>query len=324
MSRLRPKSGFTLVELLVVASIFAALFALLLAGGGASSSRKAQIRQGAQMLASVLVATQSKSLGNEAGAAVIFARSTLSGSMTTSVFFADALPFIMGTATGMPPSILSSATASVTVTPTSADATDLVNGYKIIFYKQGGSAAVEQPPTAWMGFTAPSPPVGTVSFRTTSGQTSSNTIWPKPVTSPFDILIARYPVKSLLAMEFPKLAALDLRYSGYVDTPNSLAGDVAIAFDRIGGIDAVMQEVLATSRTTQPIDPIVPICLLVAAREDIVAGSNTLANDDSIWLMINPQTGRVSVAANVPQSGADQAAVRAARANARAGIGLGK
>ena len=29
MSRLRSKSGFTLVELLVVASIFAALFALL-------------------------------------------------------------------------------------------------------------------------------------------------------------------------------------------------------------------------------------------------------------------------------------------------------
>jgi hypothetical protein len=75
--------------------------------------------------------------------------------------------------------------------------------------------------------------------------------------------------------------------------------------DREGGVDAVMQQVLsaATARMHQPINPITPVNFFAAARDEILdPTANTLASDEAIWGAIHPQTDRVHVSANVPQT----------------------
>jgi len=51
---------------------------------------------------------------------------------------------------------------------------------------------------------------------------------------------------------------------------------------------------------------------------------NTLSRSDAVWVAMHPQTGRVTVSSNVPQTGTGASALRNARANARAGLGVGK
>lgn len=334
MTRSMPRRAFTLIELLVVTGILASLLGLVAIGS--RPGRQSQIRRAAQSLASVLVAAQSKAIGNEAGASVILDPSSDTVLGSTEVFNADTLPFIKGTTASndMPPSNAATASAPVTITPTNADVAELQNGYKILFYESGLAGNPAQAPTAWMQFTPSTSASGTVSFRTGAGQTVNNMIWPKPVTPPFDVLIARYPIKSTSAALLPKLAAVDLRYSGIGDDTTAPygslngKGSIALVFDRVGGVDALMQQVLsaATARTNQPVDPTVPVYFLVAAKEDIAANANTLASDDSTWVAVNPLSGRVHVSANVPQSTTPitSTVLRAARANARMGIQLGK
>jgi len=331
MNATRSRSGYTIAELLVVTSIFATLFGMISVAN--TPSKRAQIRRGAQSLASALTATQSRALGRETGAALILDTDATTGDYVANVFHADSLPHIAGTATGVPPATASSLTASGTITPTNADVADLQNGYKICFSENN---SLTQPASGWLQFTPPASAtsnVATVSLRGTSGQTLANTIWPKPVSPTFDILVARYPVKAQQALQFAKLAAIDLRYSGVGDDPTAPYGTlcdkgaIAIGFDRIGGVDAVMQQVLsaASARTYQPLDPITPVYFFVAAREDILDPTvNTLASDEALWVVVHPQTGRVHVSANVPQSGTGAVSLRDARANARAGIPLGK
>jgi type II secretory pathway pseudopilin PulG len=322
------RAAFTLVELLVVAGIFAMLFGMVLTG--ANPGRSSQIRQAAQSLASVLLATQSKALGNPVGAAVILESGTVI-TMSVSAANATMLPFIVGTTntTDMPPSTLSSGTATVTITPTNANAAELVNGYKIQFLKK---TAATQAPSAWLKFSC-STVTGTctVEFRTANGQTLDNTIWPKALgTGAFDVNVARYPAKAEAAYAFSKAAAIDLRYSGVGDgnlynaswSDLSNKGDIGLVYDSIGGIDAVMQRVLSPG-TIQPIDPASPIYLLVAARSDVIANTS-LRSDRSLWVVIHQQTGRVSISSNIAQSGTNATALRAARANARAQIAIGK
>jgi hypothetical protein len=66
-----------------------------------------------------------------------------------------------------------------------------------------------------------------------------------------------------------------------------------------------------------------PIYLLVASRDEVTAGT-ALGTDRSAWVVVHPQTGRISVSSNVPQSATDATALRAARARAREGIAIGK
>jgi type II secretory pathway pseudopilin PulG len=319
------RAAFTLVELLVVAGIFAMLFGLVL--NGARPSATGQVKQAAQSIASVFLATQSKALGKPAGAGVIFDPGG-GGAVVTTVSAADMLPLITGSCTnGMPPTNLAATSGTVAIAPDNADAADLAHGYKIRFHEEEPAA---QAPTAWMAFAA-----NVVSFRAGSGQTAQNTIWPKPANGgPFKVTIARYPNEGETLYELPKAAAIDLRYSGIGDgatfstTWSNLSGKgaVAIGFDSVGEVDVVMQQVLsaAASRTVQPLAPTQPIYLLVAARADVEAGTNTLAGSTAFWVVIHPQTGRVSVSSNVPQTGTDATALRNARANARAGLAIGK
>ncbi|MEX0671565.1 MAG: hypothetical protein WD060_14030 [Pirellulales bacterium] len=232
--------------------------------------------------------------------------------------------------------------ATISLAPTNADADDLQHGYKIQFGGVGSSSSFPyQPPAPWMALAAPAAGGGasTVSFRTSASQAPTNTVWPEPTkavgggNNPFDFQVARYPLKAEVALELPKSVAVDLRYSGIGDDPTTawggLANDGAIAlvFDSIGGVDALMQQVLgaASMRTNQPIQPVQPFYLLVTARSEIEDSTfPALSSPKALWIAVHPQTGRVTVASNVPQTDTDAAALRAARAKARKLATIGK
>ena len=171
------RSAFTLVELLVVASIMAVFLGLVLSG--AKPGTNGQIRQAAQSLVSVLTSAQSRALGNRAGSAVIFESGTAAGvaaSMCIRVSNGDVPPFITGTAgtfTSLTPN-----SATIPLTPTNADAADLQHGYKIQFGGAASGASVPyQPPSPWLSLAAPVASGATVSFRTSASQALTNTVW---------------------------------------------------------------------------------------------------------------------------------------------------
>lgn len=325
MSRFRQCKGFTLVELLVVASIFAMLFGMIALGARPNS--RGSVRLAAQQLASVLLATQTRALGSAAGAGLIFESSGVGNRQSIEVFNGNVPPFLEGTATGMPPATLSATTATVTVTPTNGVAADLQAGYRIQFFKKGQNA---QPAGAWMGFTPPS----TVTLRTLDGQTANNTIWPRPAGgASMDVRIACYPSASNVALVLPKTAAIDLRFSGVGDNPattwGTLAnkGNIGVVYDTVGGVDTLMQQVTSAPalRTVQPFQPTGPLYFFVVSRAELDnAAVNTLASDQSAWVVVHPQTGRVTVSSNIPQNGTSATAVNLARKNARNGVPIGK
>lgn len=325
MNTRRSRHGFTLVELLVVASIFAMLFGMIALGARPNS--RGQVRLAAQQVASVLLATQTRALGSAAGAALIFESSGTGNRSCVTIFNGDVPPYLEGTATGMPPATLSATTATVTVTPTTGAASDLQNGYRIQFWKKGANA---QPAGAWMGYTPPS----TVTLRTLDGQTANNTIWPKPAGgTSMDVRVACYPTPSNVALVLPKTAAIDLQYSGVGDNPattwGTLAakGNIGLVYDTVGGVDTLMQQVSSAPalRTIQPFQPPTQIYLFVVSRADLNnTAVNTLSSDKSLWVTIHPQTGRVTVSSNIPQPGTTATDVTAARKNARNGVPIGK
>jgi len=325
MNRLHRRTGFTLVELLVVASIFAMLFGMIALGARPNS--RGNVRLAAQQLASVLLATQTRALGSAAGAGLIFESTGVGNRQSSTVFNGDVPPFLEGTATGMPPATLSALTATVTVSPTTGAAADLQNGYRIQFFKKGQNA---QPAGAWMGFAPPS----TVSLRTLDGQTANNTIWPRPAGgTSMDVRITCYPTPGNVALVLPKTAAIDLRFSGVGDNPattwGTLAnkGNIGLVYDTVGGLDTVMQQVTSAPalRTVQPYQPTGPLYFFVVSRAELDnAAINTLASDQSVWVMVHPQTGRVTVSSNIPQNGTSATAVNLARKNARNGVPIGK
>ena len=305
----------------MVAGIFALLFGMLLTGGRGGS--RGSVRQAAQSIASVLLAAQSRALGNPAGGGVILdpAGPLLPGVGVTAVAAADVLPLITGSCTsGMPPSP-GATSATVSIQPDNADPSDLASGYKIRFQQR--DAVGVQPPSAWMRFAA-----GTVSFRGDNGQTGANTTWPQPVPGgSLSVWVARYPNVGGTLYSLPRQAAIDLRYSGVGDggtfnpTWSSLSnkGAIAIAFDSVGELDCLMQ----MSQAAQPLLPTAPLYLLVADRTDVEADS-ALATDRSVWVVVQPQTGRVSVSSNVPQASLSPTTLRAAREKARLGIPVGR
>jgi hypothetical protein len=166
---------------------------------------------------------------------------------------------------------------------------------------------------------------------------------PPPEPPTYRIEVSRYPGIGTVALPLPSSVASDLRYSGHGDdaaatsTWGRLAskGVVGLSFDTVGRVDLLMQNVTGHggSRAVQPLVPSQTIYVLVVSRDALEAegagGPSTLASDTSLWVAIEPQSGRVHVAANEPQplsAGAtptiDQ--LRAARRLARSAITLPK
>jgi hypothetical protein len=69
--------------------------------------------------------------------------------------------------------------------------------------------------------------------------------------------------------------------------------------------------------------PLSPVYLFVAPLAVVGTGSS-LASERAMWVVVHPQTGRVTVSSNVPQTGTGAAALRDARAKARAQAAIGK
>lgn len=315
----RRRSGFTIVELLVVVSIMAMLFGLMVSGTRPTVG--GEVRRVAQLFASVLLAAQSRGLGDPKGAAVVLESG---GMQCVSLFSGDKAPFVVGTVdSGIPPAVASATSASVAITPTNGG--DPAQGYRIQFF--GDDPAL--PASAWFGFQPALPPASqhTVSLRNDDGQSLANTGWPTPVGGQLKARVACYPGKGPLALALPKTVGIDLRYSGTGDDPGTAwgglasKGDLAVSFDSVGSVDALMHGV--GGNTADSRRPVEPVYFLVAARDDIGEGT-ALANDRSLWVAIQPHTGRVTVSSNVPQAGSDATALRDARANARAALAAGK
>ena len=296
-----------------MASIIATLFGLVLAVSRPSDS--SDLRRAAQQFASVLLAAQSRGIGNPAGAGVVLESV---GTSATSVFNAEVMPLIPATvSSGMPP-----ADPNVDQTSPSIDAggADLTRAFRIQFL--GNRPAL--PASTWFGFQAP----GTVRMRADDGQTPLNTVWPSTIAGRCEARIACYPGKGDLALSFPRSVAIELRYSGTGDDPatpwGGLAnkGDIGLSFDAVGAIE-VLSSGLGTPSSAAARQPVDPVYFLIATRQDIT-NDQALASERALWVVAQPATGRVTISANVPQQNRDAAAVRAARALARAAAAVGR
>jgi prepilin-type N-terminal cleavage/methylation domain-containing protein len=308
--------GYTLTELLVVMTIMASLMGLVVASSRPSTGASDDIRRGAQQLASILLKSQSDSLGKTEGAAVIL---DSTGSWCEAISHARRHPFIEGRVTaGMPPADPGVTQVYVSLTTENDSADSLVHGYRVRFLDRG--VGTQGPPSDWFSFSCATPPTAIVRYRTEEGQTSQTALWPTaPQGGELAFQVARYPIPTGIAEILPKGVVVDLRHSGYSDTSlvawNTLSGQgaIAVGFDAVGSMDTLMQNVLpgnASVRTTQPLSPAEDVYLFVTARSDVEDPTvNALANDKAMWVVIHPKTGRVTISANVPQLGIDPPAL---------------
>jgi type II secretory pathway pseudopilin PulG len=323
MNATRPRRAFTLVELLVVTGLLVSLFTLV-AGGLARPNLASSVKRTAQDLASRLLAVQSRAIGKPEGAALIIAPDAANARLGTMVLDAVTHPWVtVASGSGMPPDNPRLTNGMVTLT---ADADVLAAAYKVRFQTTAGGGQVSPAASPWFAYMS-----GTVRFRGSAGQTLANTIWPKTPKQAEQAVIARYPTPGGSGAPMSKQVAIDLKHSGVGETPAALngygqfesKGSIAVAYDQVGRIGEVMRKVQQTrTADDQPIEPTGVIYFLVVPRDDVLSNRNTLANAQAVWVAINSQTGRVTVAENIPQSAEDATAVAAARANARAGAGM--
>lgn len=295
------RSAFTLVELMVAVAIIGSLMGLM--SLGFRPSRGTQIRQAGQSLASLLLTTQSQSLGNELGAALVVKADGIFGAAT------------QGTVTSDVQHVTGALADSVTVNIVVADVP--ANVYRARFVPMGVST---EPVSPWYRTTNGL----TISFDQSHSQTIDNTLWPiRFYTFPDDPKCAvEYqvtPVEGGLLYRWPTLAGVDLRYSGFADETTGLGSSVAVVFDSmgqprvrfIGSVDAPMRGVLY---------------FLITHAPDIAEGGyTTLQNEDSIWVALDPATGHVTLAWNNPitvTSAPSAADLQQARINIHNGKGL--
>lgn len=319
--------GFTLVELLVVTGLIASLLGLVVVIG--RPGEKSSIRRSAQDFAGLLLAAQSRALGKPEGAGVMVPPASARTATTASDAVMQPLRAVQvsGTANAWPPDELKALPLkpSVAVKLTPADLSVEKNTFKIRFQTSGGDTI-----SPWFSFSSgPSAGLGTASFRPSAGQTPQNTIWPKG-NSDMQASLAQYPSAGTSTLALQKQVAIDLRHSGVGEEPVAShgygsfedSGTVAVAYDEVGRLSEIMRKVQETrSATDQPIVAGENVYFLFAAQSDVTQ-SRSLSSPNSVWVAINPLSGRVTVAENVPQSSEDAAALKAARSKAREGAAL--
>jgi prepilin-type N-terminal cleavage/methylation domain-containing protein len=302
MNRTRAPHGFTLVELLVVASLLAVLFGMVLAAG--RGGQKSDVRRAAQECASLLLSAQSRALGRPEGAAVMV--EALSDNARVGGVLHDAImqpPLLVGVANGQ----------------LQATADELAGGYKVRFRTVEGNGRLTVSP--WLGLRN-----GQLQLRESAGQTPENTLLAPPGGN-LDALVVRHPVTGPKPIKLSSRVAIDLRHSGVGDDPAAQHGfgrfegqaPVAIVFDQTGRVAEVIQQVGATGGTSaDPFSPNETIYLLFADREAVDQDAS-LTSDKSVWVAINPQTGRINVSSNNPST-----VLATAREKARRAIAVGK
>lgn len=339
------RRAFTLVELLVVTGLIGALLGMITVG--MRPNIKSQMRRSAQQLTSAFLAAQSRALGVPEGAGVILVSS---GTLCTEIANAQMMPALSGSGTWSP--LCNPASGTNTLALNGVLPADTVGAYKILFFSGTETPGV-QPRSSWWEFAPPN----TVRFLGASGtatgtmatRTKDNAIWPRAIggSGSLQVLLARYPLKGSTSLQTEKLVGIDMRFSGVGNQSQDLSyarflndGSVAITFDAVGRVGEVMMQVLERGDSTlsaaakpPPVSTKQTVFFLIAPRDDIAANAYTLANPDALWVALFPTTGRYLVSANVPQP-ADTlssmtaaqilAAMTAARANAIAGIPVGR
>jgi prepilin-type N-terminal cleavage/methylation domain-containing protein len=302
MNGRHPRHGFTLVELLVVASLLAVLFGMVLAVG--RGGQKSNVRRAAQECASLLLSAQSRGLGRPEGAAVM--AEALSDNARVGGVLHDAVmqpPLLVGVADGK----------------LQATAAELTGGYKVRLRAVEGNGRLAVSP--WLGLRD-----GQLQLRDTAGQTPENTIV-SPRGGNLDALVVRHPVTGPKPTKLASRVAIDLKHSGVGDDPAAQHGfgrfegkaPIAIVFDQTGRVAEIIQQVGVTGGTS--VDPFCPnetIYLLFADREAVDQDAS-LTSDKSVWVAINPQTGRINVSSNQPST-----VLTTAREKARRAIAVGK
>jgi Tfp pilus assembly protein FimT len=297
----RNDSAFTIVELLVVAALMAVLFGLVLAGG----RPKPSARKFAQEFASMLLAAQSRALGRPEGAAVII-------ELPRTGITDD--PLRIHEAVCLPPIVLNAPDGTLA----NSGNTDLNQGYKVRFQSKSGSAVFTVSP--WLKLSG-----GVPQARDAAGQNERNTIV-QPTGANLEAVVVRLPVIGGKAIAVPKQLAMRLENSGVGDDPAASHGFVrldgkgalAVVFDQAGRVADVVSNVTGP---TAP-DSVSPGELIYFFFHEVDLSQtpppDPLQSDRSIWVAINPQTGRINIAANKPGT------LFTARENARKAIAVGK
>lgn len=305
----RPFHGFTLVELLVVISIMATLFAAMLSVSRGGDTAK--VRRAAQEFAGLLLAAQTQALGRPEGAAVIVAEDA--GNLGTIMAEGRCPPVIV---------------VGVKEDGTLAAHPELAAAYKLRFRRPAGGGSITVSP--WLGLGIRTTPPGQEPrweprLRNTTGQTLQNTLLKLPGDN-LEAMVARYPTPAAKLVRLAAEIAIDLRHSGVGDDPaaghghGSLdgRGPLAIVFEQTGRMGEVIQNLGAPGGPPNaPIRPSQVIYFLFAERYEVERG-RALASEKSVWVAVNPQSGRIGVSANVPSDN-----LAAARARARTAMVLG-
>lgn len=307
MSRVR--SGFTLVELLVVAALLAMLFGLILTAGRGGSG-KSGARRAAQELASMLLAAQSRALGKPEGAAVIVVADAANSRQGTAAHEGIGLPPIIRQLNGngrLP-----------------ADA-QVLSSYKARLRKSPGADASSAVSivSPWFGVRG-----GELQRRQSAGQNERNTLLDPPGPN-LEAVVVRFPVMGPKPVTFGGQIAIDLRHSGVGDDPAATHGHgrfengspVAVVFEQSGRVgEVILGSGNQGGATTDPIQPSETIYFLLTEK-DAIDGNQSLRSAKSYWVAVNPQTGRINVSANEPTETDD---LILARLKARRDVAVGK